>query len=102
MATLVLPIDSTPDNYVVVELDGNDYGFRTRWNARNSSWHMSVYDSEGEAIILNKRIGSDAWLGRNILQLSGFLAAISIDETDKSDPGEFDLGERVLIIYNEP
>jgi hypothetical protein len=101
MATLVLPIDNTDDALIRVELEGVTFGFRTYWNARNASWYLDIQDIEGNDISAGKRIGANALLNRSITQMAGDLLAVSLDDTDTSDPGRLDLGQRVIIAYVE-
>ena len=101
MAFLALPIDSTPDAFTVIELEGEDYGFRTYWNERNGSWHCSIFDASQNPLVYNKRVGTYTLLSRNVPAIPGKVIAVPVDDLDISDPGENDLGVRILIMYEE-
>lgn len=96
---LTLPINSTLDASVRLELDGETYELRTYWNARNTSWYLDILDSDGAALLEGKRIGTYTWLNRNVPSMSGSLIAVPLDTLDTTDPGRDDLGDRVIIMY---
>lgn len=102
MSFLVLPIDSTPDAIVSFDIGEVVLTFRTYWNQRDQSWFVDILDAEETPLILSLRIGNKTILSKYLPDLAGTIFAISNDTLDQSDPGEFDLGKRVLIMYEEP
>lgn len=98
----ILPIDSSDKDYeITIALDGVDYVFRIRWRARLAGWFMDIFDAEKNPLLSGQRIATNAGLNRAIKHIiQGNLIAISMDDQDDSDPGEDDLGVRVLIIYD--
>ena len=99
---IVLPIDSTKDSTVFVDIGTDTFGFYTHWNVRNASWFLDILEDDGTPINQCLRIANHGILNRFCgARIPGTLFALSMDDNDLSDPGEFDLGTRILIMYEE-
>lgn len=102
MAVEVLQLDSTHLYYESeFLLDGESFRLLARFNRRVESWFLSLYDVNGDPIATGRRVTVGnflfPWLvGRN--RPAGQLIALDTSAQD-SDPGENDLGNRVVIVY---
>lgn len=102
MAIEILALDSDHEyQETEFQLDGETFRLLTRYIARTDSWMASLYDATGSPIATGRRITVGnflfPWLsGRD--RPAGQLIAIDTKDEDV-DPGEFDLGERVIIAY---
>lgn len=103
MATLQLPIDGTDRDYeLIIPLGGADYIFRFRWEARIGSWFFDLFTASRTVLLYGQRVATDAPLNRAVKHvMPGTLVAVSTDDMDDSDPGETDLGNRVVVLYIE-
>lgn len=105
MATQIIPLDSTYDHFnFTVELDGTVYGMEFKFNPRDNAWYFDMTDTLG-----NLLVGSiPAIIGWPVLRQylynqnlpQGILYFIDQSGVD-AVPGRFDLGQRVLMIYEE-
>jgi hypothetical protein len=97
-----LPIDTTTEHFsFLTELDGETYGFEFHWNERESGWFMSVLTADEEPIVAGKRVVVDWPLTArdpDVRLPPGMLVAQDT-EGARQDPGRYDLGSRVVLLY---
>ena len=102
MAIEILTLDSEHEfQETEFQLDGETFRLLARYIARTDSWMLSLFDTAGDPIATGRRLTVGnflvPWLtGRN--RPAGQLIALDTTNRDE-DPGEHDLGERVLVIY---
>ena len=104
MATLELPTrkDLPAYDYNIV-LDGTTYILRFTFNDRMGKWFFSISDQTDTPIINPVPVVSD-WdvVGRFTFSNLPLGTLIFVDTSGKSeDPGRFDLGDRVRLLYEE-
>lgn len=104
MANLILPASqSLPAFSYQIELEGTTYTFRYNFNQRMDRWIFDIRTEFGDPIIAGIPLVSD-WpiLGRfqDERLPPGFLFAFDTSG-QRVDPGRFDLGNRVQMIYQE-
>ncbi len=98
----VLTLDSEHEYYTSeFTLDGESFRLLARYNKRVESWFFSLYDGDGNPIAMGRRVTVGnflfPWLvGSN--RPAGQLMAIDTKDGE-TDPGRFDLGNRVSIVY---
>lgn len=56
MPTLLPADPSKPRHTVEVELDGEVYLIRYEWRQSQVAWYISLYNTDGQALILSKRL----------------------------------------------
>lgn len=104
MAELVLPTRTDLDNYTVdVSLEGVTYQLTMQWNYRESAWYLTIADEAGEVLVGGIKLVIDyplLTLAGHPDKPPGQLYAI---DTSKQGlpPGLTELGERVLLLYDE-
>ena len=104
MATLILPaFQNIPAFSYQINLDGTNYTLRYTFNTRMDKWIFDIRTEFGDPIITGVPIISDHPIIERFrddrLPPGGFFA---FDTSGQSvDPGRFDLGNRVQIIYVE-
>jgi len=104
MAVLELPTRrDLPAYQYQIELDGTTYTLFFNYNQRMEKWIMGVGDAQGTRLVAGVPIIVD-WPLFNRFQSEdlppGDIAAY--DSSNQSeDPGRFDLGGRVRMIYRE-
>lgn len=94
--------DTTRGSYTQrTVLDGREYLLRFRWNQRAAKWYLSIYDQneipiyEGIKIVTNFPL-----LGYRIVDARRPPGEIiAVDVTSDRDPGLYDLGSRVVLMY---
>lgn len=88
----------------ISEIDGREYVLRIYWNARAQGWYLDASDQDGVPILYGLRLIVGVKLGRQLVGDSriwpGTMACVATTQDD-SDPGQFDLGTRVLLIYDD-
>lgn len=88
----------------ISEIDGREYVLRFYWNDRAQGWYFDVSDQDSSPILYGIRLVVGIILGRELVGDSrmwpGKMACIATT-ADQSDPGQFDLGARVLLVYND-
>lgn len=104
MATLALPLrNDVPYFDFFVELEGVTYGFAFRWNHRAKAWFVDLKDADDQPIVSGARVVVDFPLfirSADPRRPPGLF--IVTDTTGKRiDPGEHDLGGRVMVLYVE-
>lgn len=91
--------------YQISEIDGREYVLRFYWNARYQSWYMDIGDQDGAPILEGVRLAVGIIpLGQQLVGDSRMWPGdlyLSPQSQDDSDPGQFDLGTRVLLIYDD-
>lgn len=105
MATQVIPLDSTYDHFVfTVELDGTTYTCEFKFNARDNTWCFDFSD-ELENLIVGSIPTVIGWPLLRQYQYKnnvpkGLLYFVDTSGFDVR-PGRFDLGNRVIMVYEE-
>ncbi len=111
--SLRVPTSTTLSDYFqTTSLDGRDYVFRFLYNEREGTWFFSLFDEEGDPIVQSIKVIVQLPLLRLVVderKPPGILLALDTQapETDFSsaskslarDPGLFELGERVILLY---
>lgn len=104
MALKEIPLRPDLRNYAFeTTLDGATYTLDLRWNIRASAWFMSIFDSEGVALIQGKKVVTGAVLNKPTLvtgTLPGEIMVLDFNDLGGS-PGEDDLGIRFSLFYLE-
>lgn len=102
-STLVLPTRVDVPHYdFSVDLDGRTYTLELRWNERAGAWFLSTYDAEGVPVVSGRKVVLySPLLGHTVdpRRPPGELFAIDTTGSDL-DPGRYDLGGRVLLVYS--
>lgn len=104
MATLVLPVRSDVPFYdFEIDLEGRTYRFEIRWNGRAEAWFLTIRNSAGDILVAGRKIVLGAGLaGRSRTEGLPPGVLVAVDTTDSDvDPGRYDLGRRVLLVYAE-
>lgn len=113
MTVQIIPTSIDLVNYVqTTALDGRDYIFRFLYNQREDRWYLNLSDENGDPIVdgikvvvatsLLKRV-TDSRRPPGIL-MARDLTAVEPDlaggeQIAEEDPGQNDLGGRVLLFY---
>lgn len=105
MATKIIPLDSTFDNFsITVELDSMVYGMDFKFDLRNERWYVDLFDSNNNLLLA----GLPAMVSWPLLKQFEYRTDIPkgvlyfLDQNGTEiEPGRFDLGARVLMIYQE-
>jgi hypothetical protein len=88
----------------ISEIDGREYVLRFYWNARAQAWYMDISDQDGSAILNGQRLVVGIAIGPQLVgdarMWPGIMACVAQSQ-DTSDPGQFDLGGRVLLVYDD-
>lgn len=88
----------------ITEIDGREYVLRFYWNARAQGWYMDVSDQDGSPIVYGKRLAIGVQIAREVVgdarMWPGIMMCLTLAQ-DTSDPGQFDLGQRVLLVYDD-
>jgi hypothetical protein len=104
MTIFKIPTPSSPDDPFSTQrttLDGVEYAFRFLWNTREGHWYMTLSDSAESPIASSRKIVVDWDLLRGVIddrKPPGLIVAIDTSEQG-IDPGQTELGERVLLTY---
>lgn len=83
-----------------VQIDGRQYLLRLSWDTRLEGWFASI-GSEDESIVDFVRVYADSvWIKRvrNVLLPDGLFAFLDLD--GDGDPGETELGDRVVMTFD--
>lgn len=103
MAVLVVPASQDLFDYTErVELDGEKYELRFRWNERAESWFVDIFDAVGTAILYGRRVVVDSRLTGQHKHVDGVMPGefTAFDTTARrEDAGLNELGDRVLLLY---
>lgn len=100
--TLTLPLRSDLPHYSFdTTLDGVVYGFEFFWNTIEEGWFMSLFSSNGDALLQGLRVTCD-WPLAKYYATPGFPPAMLMAQDtggEQKTPGRDDLGTRVLLLY---
>lgn len=103
MATSVLPVQAgVPFQSFQAELDGRLYTLALVWNERISAWVLSLYDADGVALLLGRRLG----LGCKVLpkrrtptQPPGELLVVDVSAGGEPALADFGQDARCRLVY---
>jgi hypothetical protein len=87
-----------------VQIDGREYFFTFKWNARAGAWYVDVADQEIDLIAAGVKLVCGARLLDGVIDTRlwpGTLLCASLATDDDSDPGHDELGGRVVLIYDD-
>ncbi len=100
MQTLPL-VPSLPNYRFGTTLEGEEYVFDIRWNSREESWYMSIFDGEANPIRQNIKIVLGVKLGKRVTHADFPPGAmVAVDTTNRGIEAKYDdLGERVIVVY---
>lgn len=105
MSVQELPLRSDFKAYnFQVDLDGQTYTLRFRFNTRMGRWIMDIADAAGVDILTGVVVLTNLPLTDQYLHLEAMPQGrfIAIDETgENKDAGENDLGNDVKVVYEE-
>lgn len=97
-----LPLIPSEFNYrFALRLLDVEYLFDVRWNGRDGTWYLSIFDIEGNALAQGMRIVLGAALGRRITSdefPDGVFIATDLSGQDR-DATFDDLGVRVVVHF---
>ena len=105
MATLVLPVRSDFDAYQFqIDLEGTIYTLDFGYNNRTSRWYMSIFEQDGETLIVG-----DIPILINIPLHDQYIVEglppgrfIAFDETGlKRSPSRLNFGSEIKLFYEE-
>lgn len=54
-----------PQYDYTLELDGDEYRFSLRWMERLEAWFLSLYESDGQALLINVKMSVNASFARS-------------------------------------
>lgn len=104
MADFFLPIDSSDAAYTVdIPLSGTIYRFAVAWNTRSQNWSFSIGLPDQDPIVAGLRIVGDWQYSQFFTDARlppGRLYSVDLSGTGL-DPGREDLGDRVVMVYND-
>lgn len=98
-------------NKFSTSINGSLYGFRARWNERDSydpvtatergAWYIDVTDAAGDPLATGIKVVLGSYLGRQFdLPLFRDGALVAVDLTNEGrDAGVDDLGTRVVVLW---
>ncbi len=101
---LEIPVRSSPDAYsFTIELDGQNYLLRFRYNSRMARWAMDIAKTDGTDIVAGIPLLTNTDLiGRYALTDLPPGRFLAYDETgNAANAEEDDLGAGVLLLYEE-
>jgi hypothetical protein len=105
MATRVIPIEPGEANQrLQVELDGLVFGLLLQWNDRDDAWWLSIATESGDLIVSGIRVIANTPLLRQFVgeaMPEGELTAIDTRSPPSDPPGLDELGDVVLLVYEE-
>jgi len=100
---VILPLQPSVGTYRFRSvLQTVEYGFRMRWNSRDSSWYLDVREADQTPIALGLRVVLGAYLGRvstHFIFRNGALVARVPHGDDRREAGFDDMGTRVQLWY---
>jgi len=101
MAVTVPVLLDTPLFSLETQLDGTLYSLTFRWNSRANQWFVDLADAANDPIVSGIAIVVDFPLARRCRDPRMPPGALfAVDTTGAGlDPGETDLGRRVVILY---
>lgn len=103
MSVLEIPSGSEfPDYTERVELDGEVYQLRFRWNTRAECWFLDIADDAGAPLVYGRRLSVDAAIIHQVRHRVGMMPGelLPFDTTPRQlDATIEDLGTRVVVLY---
>lgn len=101
-----IPFDKQETNYSFsVTLSGVLYTFRAYWNLRSENYFVDMLRTQDEAVVfrsLRVAVGTTPLLGVvGDVRPPGELVVVDTSELE-TDPGLYELGDRVKMIYLDP
>lgn len=104
MSVFQLPArPSVPAYRYRIDLDGEIFVLDYEYNSRMGKWLLQIEDEEGEVLIAHAPIIVNWPIFERFIQEelpAGVIAAYD-SSGQNEDPGRFDLGSRVKMIYRE-
>lgn len=101
--TVVIPTSLDLSDYTEsVELDGETYELRFRWNHRAECWFCDIADADGTVLVYGRRCVVGSRLIEQHKHLAGMMPGelTAFDTTRRSvDPALTDFGDRVILMY---
>ncbi len=104
MATWIIPTLTDTEFYVErVELDSVVFELTFAWNTREEKWFLSVADADGVALASGIKIVADWPLFQSVSNADMPAGTMLANDTSGAglDPGLDDLGDRVLLMYQD-
>lgn len=102
---LPTPEDGYPDTQIGVSLNDQTFILHYLWSGLYGRWSLSILDKDSSPIVEGLIIMADWDLLQDVLitQLPEGASILSVDTSgQQSDPGQFDLGDRVILLYRAP
>lgn len=104
MARYLIPLDSTDAAFSCdVDLDAARYRLQFTWNTRGRFWSLDVLERSGASIVSGIRVVAN-WPLLHAFQdprlPGGILFTVDMSEVG-ADPGERDLGDRLVLVYDD-
>ncbi len=105
MATRVIPINpGVPHQSMQVDLDGVKFNLTLHWNEREGAWYFDLLDASNVPLLMGTKLVINVPLLRRMsteTKPPGEIVALDPSGNEGADPGLDDLGERVLLVYEE-
>lgn len=86
-----------PQHTARVTLGEDEYTVRLTWRERTASWYMDLYDADGAALLLGRRLAArgSLWFGMRVPGLpDGELFVSGLDGYARAD-----LGSKVEVVF---
>lgn len=85
----------------VVPLDGEQFTFRFRWNARTERWFLTIRDASGTDLVTGRKLVANVPFAVHETVAGMPPGDIWVLDTTGAgtDPGLRDLGDRVIMMY---
>lgn len=108
MTIVRIPTSITEQSYTQrTSLDGRDYELTFQWNQRESKWYLDIRDQDGDDIAVGIKLVSNFPLLTRITDerrppgqlMASDQTVIPGDGKTSFDPGLFELGGRVVLLY---
>lgn len=101
---LIIPTEQGVSSYVTrVALDGVSYGIELNWNGRAGAWYLSLYDTNGDPLLLSRKLSTNFPILKRFRFIDGLPAGelLAIDASYSLDYAGYDeLGEtRGVTLY---
>lgn len=101
MAQQEIPLTNSRDFSFTVELDGEEFLLRLRYNVRQAAYYIDISDSDGAPIVTGRKLTRNtAPLNGVVLQTRPLGALVFLDAGDSPSEARPDsLGETHQLIY---
>ena len=99
---LIIPCQPGVPHYdMQVVLDDATFTLEFQWNVREASWYMHIRDEDSTPLIMGTKVVINFPLAaRSVNPKRPAGRFVAQDTTEKQEnPGLFDLGERVQLLY---